>query len=352
MKQFNQSIRNITRAAIFILLFALLFVFLSRVFTPDRNTSEDGMEKRITKAYRGEDKNSLDVIFVGNSDIYRALSPVDLYHDTGITSAVAGRPKNTLREIRKDVKDVLNYQHPKFLVLETDCMFSSRNPQFTADQSGGKRVGKVRSWFRRRKADLDNADSALISAINFNFPLIKYHANWRQLTIASFTDLSRRCYRFSNKGMAYSNRVKPYPARVDYMNNIPGRPVRISASNRDSFDQIYNLCVQNNIQLILITVPSANTWNNAKSAAIQTLAARYHIKYYDYNQIYPDGFDWSLHSKDGGNHLNYNGALTVTKDFGKKLKNELGLAPSRLSQKQQMQWKRDYQHFHKKIVQK
>ena len=97
------SIKDISRSLIFMMAFALIFVFLARGFAVSSSSSEDGMESRITTAYRGEARNSLDVIFTGNSDIYRGVSPVDLYDRTGITSAVSGRPNNSLKMIVKDI---------------------------------------------------------------------------------------------------------------------------------------------------------------------------------------------------------------------------------------------------------
>ncbi len=88
------------------------------------------MEGRISKAYRGEPRNSIDMVFIGNSDIYRAISPVDLFHETGITSAIAGKPNKQLEEVSGDIRDILRYQKPKTIVLETDCMFSGANPGF------------------------------------------------------------------------------------------------------------------------------------------------------------------------------------------------------------------------------
>ena len=117
------SIKDISRALIFMIVFVLIFIFLSRVFAVNSSSSEDGMESRITTAYRGEARNSLDVIFTGNSDVYRGISPVDLYDKTGITSAVSGRPNNSPEMIVTDVKDILRYQTPEVIVLETDCLF-------------------------------------------------------------------------------------------------------------------------------------------------------------------------------------------------------------------------------------
>ena len=98
LQSLDPRIRKLMRAICFCLLFVILFIFLSGAFIPRTGTTEDGMESRISKAYRGEPRDSIDTVFIGNSDIYRAISPVDLFHQTGITSAIAGRPNKQLSE--------------------------------------------------------------------------------------------------------------------------------------------------------------------------------------------------------------------------------------------------------------
>ena len=340
------SIKDISRALIFMIVFVLIFIFLSRVFAVTSSSSEDGMESRITTAYRGEARNSLDVIFTGNSDVYRGISPVDLYDKTGITSAVSGRPNNSPEMIVTDVKDILRYQTPEVIVLETDCLFSGKNPSFTkkrTDAPPASPVAKLRSVIKE-------ADSAIISGINFYFPLIKYHDRWKKLKLSNFISQPSRFYAFSNKGMAYSDKVKPYTGDPNYMESSSGAAKTLSAENAAAFKKIYETCRQKNIRLVLITVPSANTWNLSKSNAVQKLADEYGLTYYDYNRTCPAGFDWSQDSKDGGNHLNYSGALKVTSDFGDKLQNDLGMQASKLTPKLQQKWEKDFEHFHTRIA--
>lgn len=340
------SIKDISRALIFMMVFVLIFIFLSRVFAVSSSSSEDGMESRITTAYRGEARNSLDVVFTGNSDVYRGVSPVDLYDQTGITSAVSGRPNNSPKMIVKDVKDILKYQEPKVIVLETDCLFSGKNKSFVKKQAAAPSA----SLFARIKSAIQDADSAIISGINFYFPLIKYHDRWKKLTLSSFLSHHTSFYAFSNKGMAYSDKVKPYTSDPNYMESNGSAIRTMSAENAAAFRQIYDMCRQKNIRLVLMTVPSANTWNISKSNAVQKLADEYGLTYYDYNRSYPAGFDWAQDSKDGGNHLNYSGALKVTSDFGDKLQNDLDMQASKLTPELQQKWEKDYEHFHTRIA--
>lgn len=391
LQSLDPRIRKLMRAICFCLLFVILFVFLSGAFIPRTGTTEDGMESRISKAYRGEPRDSIDTVFIGNSDIYRAISPVDLFHQTGITSAIAGRPNKQLSEVPGDIRDILRYQNPKTIVLETDCMFSGTNPGFkkgispleaeaakvdvagqapskatnadvaaqapskaTNTDVAGQAPSKAtnapqQNIFAKCKALLQEGDSAFLAALNYKFPLVKYHDNWKHLKLTTFLQ-PRGKYHFSNKGMAYANTVKAYPFGNEYMQLSGGKHAMLSEEKLDQFQKIYDLCDRNGIRLVLLTVPSANTWNKGKSDTVKQLAKKYDLTYYDYNRQLPAGFDWATDSKDGGNHLNYAGASAVTKDLAKKLTDDLTMNPTSLTKEQKQQWKKDYEHFHKSIV--
>lgn len=391
LQSLDPRIRKLMRAICFCLLFALLFVFLSGAFIPRTGTTEDGMESRISKAYRGEPRDSIDTVFIGNSDIYRAISPVDLFHQTGITSAIAGRPNKQLSEVPGDIRDILRYQNPKTIVLETDCMFSGTNPGFkkgispleaeaakvdvagqapskakdagvagqappqatdadVAGQTPSKATNAPQqNIFAKCKALLQEGDSAFLAALNYKFPLVKYHDNWKHLKLTAFLQ-PRGKYHFSNKGMAYANTVKAYPFGNEYMQLSGGKHAMLSEEKLDQFQKIYDLCDRNGIRLVLLTVPSANTWNKGKSDTVKQLAKKYDLTYYDYNHQLPAGFDWTTDSKDGGNHLNYAGASAVTKDLAKKLTDDLTMSPTSLTKEQKQQWRKDYAHFHKSIA--
>ena len=378
LQSLDPRIRKLMRAICFCLLFVILFVFLSGAFIPRTGTTEDGMESRISKAYRGEPRDSIDTVFIGNSDIYRAISPVDLFHQTGITSAIAGRPNKQLSEVPGDIRDILRYQNPKTIVLETDCMFSGTNPGFkkgispleaeaakvdvagrapskatdadVAGQAPSKATNAPQqNIFAKCKALLQEGDSAFLAALNYKFPLVKYHDNWKHLKLTTFLQ-PRGKYHFSNKGMAYANTVKAYPFGNEYMQLSGGKHAMLSEEKLDQFQKIYDLCDRNGIRLVLLTVPSANTWNKGKSDTVKQLAKKYDLTYYDYNRQIPAGFNWVTDSKDGGNHLNYAGASAVTKDLAKKLTDDLTMNPTSLTKEQKQQWRKDYEHFHKSIV--
>lgn len=190
--------------------------------------------------------------------------------------------------------------------------------------------------FDKCKFLLQEGDSAFLAALNYKFPLVKYHDNWQSLKLSAFLQPSGK-YHFSNKGMAYANTVKPYEFGCQYMQLSGGKNAMLSEEKLNEFQKIYELCRNNGIELVLLTVPSANTWNKGKSDTVKQLAKKYDLIYYDYNQHLPQGFEWTTGSKDGGNHLNYVGAAAVTKDLAGKLTGDLSMKPSKLTRDQKHQ---------------
>ncbi len=106
--------------------------------------------------------------------------------------------------------------------------------------------------FAKCKALLQEGDSAFLAALNYKFPLVKYHDNWKHLKLTTFLQ-PRGKYHFSNKGMAYANTVKAYPFGNEYMQLSGGKHAMLSEEKLDQFQKIYDLCDKNGIRLVLLT---------------------------------------------------------------------------------------------------
>ena len=73
---------------------------------------------RIDGFYQKE-KDTLDVIFVGASDVFTGYSAGLAYGEYGFTSYPYAVDANNFRFFESQVKEVLRHQHPKYLIIET-----------------------------------------------------------------------------------------------------------------------------------------------------------------------------------------------------------------------------------------
>ena len=111
----TKNLRSIARGLVFVMLFLALYVVLSMVFTPKVDGEPGGMTNDITYSYRAESKNSVDVVFIGNSDVARGINPAQIYRDTGITSVTVGPSAVDSEKVYDLLCDIQKYQSPKVI---------------------------------------------------------------------------------------------------------------------------------------------------------------------------------------------------------------------------------------------
>ena len=104
MKYKEKNLKGFGRGLIFTIIFCLIFAGFSNLFTPKADANTEGMSAMVTKAYLAEERDTIDVLFLGNSNMYRAFNPIQLWQEQGITSCDIGMPgSNTVELYRKDV---------------------------------------------------------------------------------------------------------------------------------------------------------------------------------------------------------------------------------------------------------
>lgn len=95
-------------------------------------------------------------------------------------------------------------------------------------------------------------------------------------------------------------------------------------------NKVYDLALNNNIELVLTEIPSTIRWNYSKYNAVNNYAKSKDIKFIDFNQELSEfDFDWTTDTRDKGDHLNHSGAVKFTTYFAKYLKNEFNLMDQR-----------------------
>ena len=94
--------------------------------------------------------------------------------------------------------------------------------------------------------------------------------------------------------------------------------------------KIYELCEENEIELVLVTTPAPDNWTYAKHNSVSDWADENDVKYLDMNlNVDEIQIDWAKDTRDGGDHLNFLGATKLTAYFGSYLKDNYDLTDHR-----------------------
>ena len=108
-----KSVKDLIRAAAFLLLVAFLLNTWGIWFISKHH---DG--NRMMETFYAQPENSIDVLVVGSSHTFIDVNTGVLWEDFGIPSFVIGGSLQPFWNSYYFIKEALNYQHPRMIVLE------------------------------------------------------------------------------------------------------------------------------------------------------------------------------------------------------------------------------------------
>lgn len=313
---------------------AVAFIIGSMIFSNDNksNTKQsvengniENKENDITPIEK-EDANNIDILAIGNSDLYSAFNPLQLWNEQGYTSFVAAAPKQNMKLSYYMLKEALTVQKPKLLILETDAFFDNRE-----------------------KSD-DESYSYI--AMKYSYPLFMKSKRWNEIKNESYTADKNFQERMEIlKGYYYQTTVVANKKGFSYMSKNDARQ-DFPSYTKEYLPKIIDLAKENHCQILFICYPSETSWNYVKSNTVNDFAVKNDIPFLDFNtQEYETAFDWNTDSRDGGNHLNYSGAKKLTKYIGNYIQKHFGFK-NHQHNSDYNQWNIDYKTFKKKTPKK
>lgn len=326
--------KNLLKTIIFLLLLILSINYLNRVFIPNFTTYN------IFPEYEKLSKNSIDVLFLGDSNIYSDISPLEMYNDYGFTSFDYASPASTAYLNFFMLKEALKTQHPKIVMMDVTTIFNQiESPEM-----------------RRMYTDLMPNDEIKLSLVNdslYNYtfqdkissfiPFFRYHSRWNKIkslgrTKTNPNDLLNRGYIFNEAKRA----GKHSDTYMDFTN--------VEATFKSDYlpqaiINIKNYLASQDIEFILVSMPDATAWSYDKTAKMVEWTATNQINYLDLNLMVKDlKLDLNTDSSENGMHLNILGAEKVSRYLGDYLSSKYELPDHRHDPSYQ-DWNNDYQSY-------
>ena len=284
-----------------ILAFFLFAVFLiaillaaSFVFMPKNNMSEFGMEEAQANGILGEKENTIDVLVLGDSESYSAITPMQIWKDAGYTAYVCGTSAQSLNYTSVLLRRAFEKQQPKVVILETNAIYR----KISSNQAVGTELANY-------------------------FSVFQYHNRWKSLGLHDFTGKAKFTWTDDYKGYRY--RTKVDPARQKEYMKPTDKAAGIPNLNIQYVREMKQFCDENGSRLVLVSTPSTVNWNFQRHNGIQKLANDIGCEYIDLNLMNDRiQIDWSTDTRDKGDHLNHFGAVKVSRFLSEYLK-ETGL---------------------------
>lgn len=363
------------KSLLFLAIGIFIFGILQYIFMPKRFPYEKKYEAGKINYYLGEEKNTLDVLICGTSHPARGILPMEMYESYGIKSYNLATSAQPLEATYYILREAIKTQKPKVVIWDISNLYLD-----DIDSSYWKMVmdemliGENKKLLATEYMVNFNNEEEDESLVDLLFPLIQYHARWKELTEQDFNLIRSNKHYFGKGGQIAS--VIYGGISVGDMNSMADELMRnttkdmyeysgeefrvfheedilhhgdVVGSDMEWVLKIKQLCDANDIQLLAVKVPSvyapasySSAWTIEKYNRTRMLCEEYGIVYYDLLYDADISFDQEKDSRDAGKHLNLYGAQKVSANLGNYLKEHYDL-----SEERNEQWDKDLMSYQK-----
>jgi len=296
-----------------VIVFIAGYVFLAgHILEP---TVMDMYNEQIV-TFHALDENSLDLIAFGSSHTWLGIDTRLISDEYGINSYNYGCSWQHFDTTLLFMEDAIRTQHPKYMIVDTFMIDSVMKNDLTRAELDYTR--KI-PWGMCKIKYLHGCLSDWREWFNYCIPFFEYHSNWDSIDEMNFTGESTNTYDFFE---THGFRPNDGSTSIELSTYSDLPQWELKDYSIDLLDSMVELCEDNNVRLILVTVPCGGSY--WFSEAIYEYAAEHGIDYINFwKEADNTGIsgDTDFLEKD---HLNSSGAAKVAEYIVDYIENKYG----------------------------
>ena len=266
----------------------------------------DGKNENSNGNYQGFQNlpaDSLDYLVIGSSNVFMDIAPTYIWDEFGLAGYNFVSPAQPLYISKFYLEEAIKTQAPKVVFLDAlgVAMYEHASESYT-------HLGL--DYFPLSYEKIKVVENLPYDHKSFIFPFLLYHTRNGELTKSDFNLLE---YNPEENFLGYTPSYQSVPCEEPM---LPSGEKYVTDNNLKYFSEIYRICSENDITLVLLKTPNRE-WTAEMSEAAGKLAEEYGIEYIEFNRMLEEiGFDLASDFCDGGKHLNYYGAVKVSRYLG------------------------------------
>ena len=280
----------------------------------------------IIVAYDTLEKDSLDVLFLGSSQVICAVDSGTLTNEYGISSFNYASSGQQLITTKYYMDTALTRQRPKVIMLEVNSIFNDSIP--ISDNLFAWNYSPMPASPAKFQSLMEATGGNLKLSIEHTFvPLLAYHDRWKSFekrdVLYALNPREYAAEQIQTRGFLLRDEVTT-GIDVAYFGDDTSK-VDIPQYNADAIRYMEERCKREGIELVLLKVPSSD-WTKGQSSSVEEFAKECGLEYVDLNARWDEvGMDASTDLFDA-KHLNVSGATKTTRWLAKYLQDKRSLA--------------------------
>lgn len=299
--------KQFLKTCAFLLVFVVMFGYISSILRA-KQLGTGGSTYVIDEFYEQE-KNTIDVLFMGSSQVIWGINNMKMYEDYGISSYSIGSGDQPLLVTYFLLKEADQRQNLTNVVLDMSMLYEKEvESRFRRNIDGMHwSINKIQAILAHAKDE----ETEPISSYFIDW--IKYHSRWKELSQNDFAYDDSRSFMYRGSIVSSNAREVNIPYEKFIIDNDTPKNIEPVEGQLEWFLKIIEYCNQNDIELLLIKTPKSN-WSMAKHNSVQELADEYGLEFLDFNSdamMKEFGYNFEQDMWDQ-EHLNIRGADKLT----------------------------------------
>ena len=331
--------KYIKRIISILLLFFIIFGVLS--YTQVRF---DHNNIRIEGFYR-EEKNSIDVVFIGASEVYSDYSPVYAYEKFGYTSYNYAVEDNPLPLYKWEVDEIYAHQNPELVVIELTAA--------TSDRDLSQKIDNFDATLRKISDSVPISLSKCFLVSDYGkknknwesyfYPPVMYHGSIPKIDLAKeILGFQSRGYSFLKGAVTHTNSRK---CTKEELFNIKGdNSKQPTSENQEKYLlELLDHCKAKGYNVLFTRFPHRvenieKYQRYCEGNYIANLVKEYGFAYLDCEHVLDTiGID-RIDDFADGEHLRADGSKQFTEYIGKVLTDHYGITQTNLNIENMQRW--------------
>ncbi|MFP4697983.1 MAG: DUF1574 family protein [Eubacteriales bacterium] len=335
MNSFISNFNRIIKSMIFVCGLVIIIFLIGEWFesVAAKNQFASYAKRRFEEFYE-QDRDSIDMVFIGSSHSYCTFDPEIFDEELGTSSFQLGTPLQHPDTSYYVLKEVLEYQKPKIVVFEiywdmldepfnlkqADLFMESVRPSELIDEyisdvfPINEKVKYYIKTIRYQPDMLSYFDKQLKDWVN------KYRV---QTENENKEELPLGTEYYKSKGYVYADIIIPKSEKEEdnQFNDFDARDWLFDKTQRNYVKKLIQLAKQNNIEVVLVTAPVANVSMEKISNyefihdKINEFAQEQNVAYIDYNIVNIEEQLLVNENFRDDAHLNHSGVEIVDRHF-------------------------------------
>lgn len=310
----------------------LVFISLFLIFSIDSFIVENKLEFEKYKRFYSKDKNTIDLLIIGNSHAHCGLNSKIISSKCNLNAYNLSLSGTNFFDMYYSLEEALRFQSPKIVVIENFALLSSGQPQEPINEDGFRYLHNPYSFYAKKGSLSKIKESQELflpqNRLYKSFNIFRNHEFWTNLEETSsvlykYTSKVKESSYYDN-GMGKSILNKKRAIKIQ-KTKFEDKAI-ISDEEKKYIKKIIELSKKHNFELMFVTVPfyrayynaTISNYNQAYMELIDICKKESNVSLVDLNEF--NDYDRTCIIDERGNnlknqHLNYKGQIIASNDL-------------------------------------